>query len=460
MAKKRRSIDSPAIYSEQTEKAVLATMLLEPNFVDLAFEHLSAEDFYDARNKKIFEILKHIYQKGGGCDAVVLKEELKSKRLFEDFISESYVNEILAALPEVAHPALYVQILKDLSLKRHILSISAELSNEALGGDLTGAQLVDLADQKWLSLIESLTRKTYVNLSEALSSSLNLISETLSQQRYSKDNFLWMPTKFPDLNKLIGGLQKSDLIVIAARPGMGKTAFALNLAADLAIEKDIPIAFFSLEMSKEQLGLRILSMYSKVDCSGLKTGSIDEESFSKLISAGEEIANKPLFIDDSAGLTLSELRAKTRRLVKEQKIRAIFIDYLQLIRNLAPNIHTREQEIAEISRNLKGLAKDLNIPVVALAQLNRAVEGRENKKPVLSDLRESGAIEQDADIIMFLFREEVYRPTEENQNIAEVIVAKHRNGPTGSVKLVFEKQFLRFSSYIGQTYQEKTVVNY
>lgn len=449
MRKKKKieaSNDLALPFSSQAERAVLAGILLEPNFVDYAVENLSVDDFYSSVNRQFFLAVLELIKRRHPVDQITILEQVKKMNPDPQIDFEEALKEIIADMPPVAYPLAHIKILKDMNLKRQIIQISADLSNKALQPDTEIDKLFEECDQKWSKLMNQRDFHPYVNLSNTLASALELIGKSMDQDK-SVGNLLWIPTKYSNLNKLIGGLGAGDLIIIAARPGMGKTAFALNLACELCFNQGIPVGFFSLEMSKEQLGIRILSLNTGIDASKIKTGELSEDDFDDLVEEAERIASKPFFIDDTASISLTDLRVKARRLVREQKVRAIFVDYLQLIRNLHSYIHTREQEIAEISRNLKALAKDLNIPVVALSQLNRAVEGRENKRPVLSDLRESGAIEQDADIIIFLYRDDFYNSSNDDvHSIAEVIVAKHRNGPTGIVKLAFIKQNMAFEN--------------
>lgn len=435
-------------YSSNAEKSVLGAIFLDPNFVDSVIESLKPSDFWDPINNLVFRAILELIKKRQAIDAVSVAEMIRKLEPDCDFSPEAYIKELVESVPLVAYPYAHIKILRELSLKRDILRISTEISNKALNPETDVEELLAVCDQKLAAVMNQRDFHPYSDLGTTLTNTVELVGECL-HSRVAGKNSLWYPTKYPDLNKLIGGLSRGDLIIVAARPGMGKTAFALNLATDLCFKHNVPVGFFSLEMSKEQIGIRILSLRTGIDTNSIKTGSLTKEEFADLVEEAEKLANKPFFIDDTAGISLTDIRVKARRLAREQKIGVIFIDYLQLIRNLMSHIHTREQEISEISRNLKALAKDLNIPVVALSQLNRAVEGRENKRPVLSDLRESGAIEQDADIIMFLYREDFYKPDEKSvQNLAELIVAKHRNGPTGTVKLVFLKESMIFESYL------------
>ncbi len=449
MRKKNRDSQNEVLllpFSSQAEKAVLAGIILEPNFVDYAVETLTLDDFYSPINRSIFSAVLELVKKRQPVDQVTILEAVKKINPDPEIDYEEVLKDIIINLPPVAYPLAHIKILKDMSLKRKIIQLSSEISNKALQPEVEVEKLFEECDQKWSSLMNQKDYHPYVDLSKTLASTIELIGRSINNDR-TGGNLLWIPTKYKGLNKLIGGLAAGDLIIIAARPGMGKTAFALNLASDLCFKENIPVGFFSLEMSKEQVGMRILSLNTGIDANKIKTGSITEEDFEDLAEEAERLASKPFFIDDTASITLTDLRVKARRLVREQKVKVIFVDYLQLIRNIHSHIHTREQEIAEISRSLKALAKDLNIPIVALSQLNRAVESRENKRPVLSDLRESGAIEQDADIIIFLFREDFYSSfNEEIQSVAEVIVAKHRNGPTGTVKLAFMREIMAFEN--------------
>ncbi|MCS6961535.1 MAG: replicative DNA helicase [Deltaproteobacteria bacterium] len=453
MKKNRIKEPTPVVipYSAQAEKAVLGAIFIEPNFVDYAVESLKPDDFYDPKNQAIFNGILELVRKRQAVDAVSVAEAAKKFEPEKNFQPEEYLQELIEAVPLIGYPLAHIKLLKDLSLKRELIKLAADVSNKALAPDTEVDELLSFCDQKFSKIMNQKDFHPYADLATTLSDTIDLIGRSLTNQT-GVHNMLWFCTKFKDLNKLIGGLSRGDLIIIAARPGMGKTAFVLNLACDLCFRQDVPVGFFSLEMSKEQIGIRILSLRTGIDSNAIKTGTLSKDDYADLAEEAEKLASKPFFIDDTAGITLTDLRVKARRLVREQKIGVIFIDYLQLIRNLSSHIHTREQEISEISRSLKALAKDLNIPVVAVSQLNRAVEGRENKRPVLSDLRESGAIEQDADIIMFLFREDFYKNNqqEDSSSVAEIIVAKHRNGPTGTVKLAFLKETMMFENYLAE----------
>ncbi|MCS6893220.1 MAG: replicative DNA helicase [Deltaproteobacteria bacterium] len=448
MRKKKTSSNELQVtipYSSQAEKAVLGAILIEPNFSDYAVESLQIDDFYEPKNQIIFSAVLELVRRRMPVDAVSIAEMVKKTSAALDFEVEEYLKEILNSVPVISYPLAHIKILKETSLKRQILRVAAEISNQAVRPDVEVEELFAECDQKWAKLMNQRDFHPYSDLSKTLVETIELVGTSMMGR--NSGSGLWISTKYKELNKLIGGLGKGDLIIIAARPGMGKTAFVLNIACEISFKQGLPVGFFSLEMSKEQIGIRILSLRTGIESSAIKTGNLTKDEYNDLAEEAERLASKPFFIDDTASITLTDLRVKARRLVREQNVKVIFIDYLQLIRNLSSHIHTREQEISEISRSLKALAKDLNIPVIALSQLNRAVEGRENKRPVLSDLRESGAIEQDADIIMFLYREDFYKSKDESkQGIAEVIVAKHRNGPTGTVKLAFIKENMAFEN--------------
>jgi len=437
----------------EAEESVLGGILLDNTAIDKVIEHLRAEDFYREAHAKIFRAMLDLTERAEPCDIVTLAEALKARGELEDVGGASYLAELADRVPTAANIVHYAKIVKARSVQRQLIRTATEIATRGYEAHQDVDEFVDEAEQLIFGISESRIQRSFHKLSDLIMESLKTV-ELLWDR---KDAVTGVPTGYVDLDRLTAGFQPSDLIVIAGRPGMGKTALCLNIAANAALEHEIPVAIFSLEMSREQLAMRLLCSEARVNGAKVRSGYIGETDFSRLARAGGRLAEAPIFIDDTAGLSILELRAKARRLKRETqgKLGMVLVDYLQLMRGVG-RADNREQEISEISRSLKALAKELNVPVVALSQLNRQVEGRGDKRPILADLRESGAIEQDADVIIFIYRPGKYQKdaTAEEKGLTEIIVGKQRNGPTDSVELFFHEEYMRFDNYSRRPSQE------
>ena len=429
--------------SIEAEQAVLGGVLLENESLNTVLEVLSEEDFYQNAHRKVFFSMIELYEKNQPIDLVTLTDTLKSKDQLDEIGGISYLTSLVDNIPTAANISYHAKIVREKSTLRILINKASEIASMSYedGGDVD--DILDQAERSIFEISESKIRPSFYPIKELVRQSLKTI-ETL----YGKNELITgVPTGFEGLDRLTSGLQPSDLIIVAGRPSMGKTSFALNIAQHAALEASMPVGIFSLEMSREQLSLRMLCSEAQMDAQKLRSGFLDKRDWPKLVTAAGSLSETPIFIDDTPALSILEMRAKSRRLKSEHGLELIIVDYLQLMRGRTA-IERREQEISEISRSLKALAKELNIPVVALPQLNRRVEDRHDKRPQLADLRESGAIEQDADVIIFIYRDELYNKSEDNVNkgVAEIIIGKQRNGPTGMVKLVFLDKYATFKN--------------
>jgi replicative DNA helicase len=425
----------------EAEQSVLGSVLLEPEALSRVLEVMTGEDFYRETHRKIFNSMLDLYQKGTPVDLITLMEILQNKGQLEDIGGASYLTSLADAIPSAVHVDVYARIIREKSVLRRLINRATEIASKGYNFAGDAEDLLDEAEKAIFEISEAKINPLVYPLSQVITESIG----TLEQLYDRKETVTGVPSGFPQLDKLTSGFQNSDLVIIAGRPSMGKTAFALNIARNAAVDHEIPVVIFSLEMSRQQLAIRMLCSEAKVDSNKVRTGFIGEWDWPKLTAAAGNLSDAPIFIDDSPTMSVLQMRAKARRLKAEKALGLIVIDYLQLMKGREGS-ERREQEISEISRSLKGLAKELNLPVIALSQLNRRPEGRDDKKPVLADLRESGAIEQDADLICFLFREEMYNDDSKQKGIAEILIRKHRNGPTGSVSLKFFNEYTRFET--------------
>ncbi len=425
----------------EAERSILGAVLLENEAVNNVLEILSVNDFYSESHRRIFSAILELYEKNEPSDLITLSNILKDKNQLDSAGGVSYLASLVDNVPSAANVAYYSKIVKEKAILRGLIGTATEIITKSYATEKDVENILDEAEHAIFEISENKIKPAFYPIKEIIKDSFRTIEKLYEK----KELVTGVPTGFEKVDDLTSGLQKSDLIIIAGRPSMGKTAFALNIAQHAAIEKGIPIALFSLEMAKEQLSIRMLSSEAKVDSQRLRKGFLGETDWPKLTTAAGRLSEAPIFIDDTPAITVLEMKAKARRLKAETDLGLIVLDYLQLMRGMKFR-DSREQEISEISRSLKALAKELNIPVVALSQLNRRVEDRTNKRPQMADLRESGAIEQDADVIAFIYRDEVYNKSEDNpeKGMAEIIIGKQRNGPVGMVKLAFLEKYTSF----------------
>ena len=436
------------------ERAVIGAMLVSETAVSVVGEVLAVEDFYSETHRVLYGAMMRLYSRGEPIDQLTLTNELRSMGEFDRIGGRQYVFRIVESVPTAANAARYAEIVRGKALLRAVIDAGSRIQQEAFTEPEDVTQALDAAEQLIYSISNRQLKEYLAPVSELAPSTLEMI-----QRLYEAEGEVTgVESGFEDLDQKTTGFHKSDLIVLAARPAMGKTALALNIIWHAAGFKGLPVAVFSLEMSKEQLVQRLISQITRIRTQDLRSGNVKAEDWPKLVRGVAEVSRAPIWIDDTAGVTLMEMRAKVRRLASRLNAQAnadgqggaplslVVVDYLQLMAGGSTRSENRQQEIAEISRGLKVLARDLDVPVLAVAQLSRAVEQRHDKRPLLSDLRDSGAIEQDADVVMFLYRDEYYNPDSDDKGIAEIIIGKHRNGPTGKVQLAWLEQYTKFAS--------------
>ena len=426
------------------EKSLLGAILIDQEVLIDVVEIVKATDFYDKRHGKIFAGMIHLYQNHEGVDLITVTDELKKSGHLDEIGGSTYLAELTNHVPTAAHASSYAEIVSQNAVRRRLIKASADINSLALDENLTVPQLLGQSEAELFSVSDSSLKQDLTSISDILDTSFDRINDLY----VNKGVLRGVKTGYRDLDNMTAGLQRSDLIILAARPAMGKTTLVTNLAYNVATIEKKTVLFFSLEMSKEQLIDRMLADAAGVDSWNIRTGNLSEEDFAKLAEASGEMAEAPIFIDDTPGVSVLEMRTKARRAAHDGELGLIIIDYLQLMQGSgsAQANGNRVQEVSEISRGLKLLARELNVPVIALSQLSRSVESRSPQIPQLADLRESGSIEQDADIVMFIYREAYYNPETERENITDLILAKHRHGPTGTVELYFHPERLRFMS--------------
>lgn len=423
----------------EAEQAVLGAMLIERNAVVTGLEMLKSDDFYRDTHRIIFEAMEHLHKENKEIDVITLSEELRRMKKIDEAGGLEYVLSLPNLVATTANIEYHANIVSEKALARNLIHTCTDLAAEAYGGEKETEELLDNAERKILRLGDKRRHGDFASVGKVVDVTLDKITKLYE----NKEGLTGLPTGFRDFDRLTSGLQASDLVLVAARPSMGKTAFTLNIAQNVGVRQRKTVAFFSLEMSQEQLVQRLLCQLSHVDSQKLRTGQLNtDEEWAKLTEACSKLYDAPIYIDDTPGIGIAEMRSKARRLKSENGLDLIVVDYLQLMQGR--NAESRQQEISDISRSLKALARELKVPLIALSQLSRSVESRQDKRPMLSDLRESGALEQDADIVSFLYREDYYNKETENQHITEVIVAKHRNGPVGTVKLYFRGEYTLF----------------
>ncbi len=426
-------------HSIEAEQSVLGAMILNKEAINTAVEIIRPEDFYKEANKEIFEAIIGLFNKNEPVDLITLSEELKRRGTLENIGGVTYLADLSSGVATTANTKYYCKIVEEKAILRRLIKSCDEVILKSYEDSEEVNAIIEKAEKSIFDITQGRHREGFAPLNEVLLSSFSKIEERAA----SEDALTGITTGFIDLDHKLSGLQKSDLVLLAARPSMGKTAFALNLASNAALKGGAKVAIFSLEMSKEQLVQRMISATAHVDLQKIISGRLSEDEWLQIINSMGPLSQADIFIDDTAGISLMEMKAKSRRLKIEKGLDLVLIDYLQLMQSESRH-ESRQQEISAISRGLKALAKELECPVVALSQLSRAPELRSDHRPILSDLRESGAIEQDADVVLFLYRDEYYNQDTEKKNIGEVIIAKHRNGPTGSIELVFKKEFTKF----------------
>ena len=430
-------------HSIEAEQSVIGSMLMEKEAIVVAMEMLHADDFYQNQYGIMFDAILQLFNEGKPTDLVTLQELLKTKDVPPEICGIDFLRDLLNAVPTSANIRYYAEIVAEKSLLRRMIKVTEEIADSCYAGKEKVEDLMEQTEKKIFHLLQKRNTGDFVPIRDVVINVVNKI-ELASK---SKSTVTGIPTGFTDLDYRTSGMQPSDLVLLAARPSMGKTAFVLNLAENFAIKQNYTTAIFSLEMSKEQLVNRILSMESRVDSQTLRTGNLSDNDWDQVVESSGIIANSHLIIDDTPGISIGELRSKCRCYKLEYDLKVVIIDYLQLMSGSgSKNVDNRQQEISEISRSLKALAREINVPVIALSQLSRACESRQDHRPMLSDLRESGAIEQDADVVMFLYRDEYYNKDTEAKNIAEVIIAKQRNGPIGTVELVWLPDYTKFGN--------------
>lgn len=418
-------------------------MMLSEDAVVVALEIAESEDFYQSAHRYIFSALVDLYNNQKPCDLITLQEELRSKEKLSEIGGVTYLSQLLNVVPTSRNAEHYARIVKEKAMLRRLIALSGDLSTSAYDPQSQAELLIDQAEQKILQLSKFKVTKPYLKVKDLVAPTFNYLEQLYA----NKQSVTGVPTGFTKVDEFTAGFQKSDLIILAARPSMGKTAFCLNIAQYAAYHGRVPVMLFSLEMSHMQLVTRLLCSEARIDGSKIRRGYLGDEDWGKLSLTAGVLQDTPILIDDTANASLLEIRSKARRAYAQDKIGMIIIDYLQLINwSGTDKPESRQQEVSAISRSLKGLARELNIPVICLSQLSRAVESRTDKRPMLSDLRESGAIEQDADVVMFLYRDYYYTKKEESRGKGEVIIAKQRNGPVGSAELAFIENFARFDN--------------
>ncbi len=430
-------------HNMEAEESILSAILFDNSTLLDILESLSPEDFYHNSHQVIFSVITDLFTQNQPIDLVTLTNRLREKNKLEKAGGASYLASLVATVPLAVNVKFYAKIIHDKACLRRLIQKSQAIVQKCFDDGGNVDEVLDFAEEAIFQVSENKIKPSFYQLSQIIEKSI----EAIEERQGKRSLITGVETGFTRLDQMTSGLQKSDLIILAARPSMGKTAFALNLARNAAVGANVPTAVFSLEMSKEQLSLRMLCSEARVDSSKIRTGFFTDDDWLRITDAASLLASAPIFIDDSADISALEVRAKTRRLKMEHDIGLVVIDYLQLMKTRASN-ERRDLEISEMSRSLKNLAKELELPVIALSQLNRKLEERSDKRPQLSDLRESGALEQDADLVAFIYRDEVYNKEENNPNkgTAELIIAKQRNGPTGKVHLTFLNQFTRFEN--------------
>jgi replicative DNA helicase len=423
------------------EQSVIGSMIMDKEAIIVAAEIIIKEDFYDQRYGVLFDAMIELHNEGNPTDLITLQNKLSEMDVPSNISSLEFIRDLVASVPTSANVRYYANIVKEKSVLRQMIKVTEGIANECYLDKSPTDEILDRTEKEVFDILQKRNTGEVVSIKDVVIESL----ESIEAAARNKGTVTGVPTGFYDLDYKTAGLQPSDLILIAARPSMGKTALVLNIAEHVAIKENIPTVIFSLEMSKDQLVKRIMAMHSKINSQSLRTGDLTDDEWVELVETARIIGNSNLVIDDTAGISVSELRSKCRKLKLENNLGLVIIDYLQLMTG-SKRAESRQQEISEISRSLKALAREIDAPVIALSQLSRAVEQRPDKRPMLSDLRESGAIEQDADVVMFIYRDDYYNHDSEDKGISEIIIGKQRNGPTGTVKLAWLPEYTKFAN--------------
>ncbi len=429
-------------HSDEAERAVIGAMLMDADAIVTASEIIGSDDFYQRQYGILFDVMTELYGEDKPVDLVTLQERLKNKDVPPELTSVEFISGIVNDVPLSANVKYYAETVAEKALLRRMIKANEEIANTCYLGKEPLDQILEDTEKKIFDLLQKKSADDFVPIRDVVLSVIDKIELAAKH----KGTVTGLATGFYDLDYKTSGFQPSDLILVAARPSMGKTAFVLNLAQYIAVKNKVPTAIFSLEMSKDQLVNRLLSMESKVDSQLIRTGNLSANDWEKLIESAGDISKAPLIIDDTPGISISELRSKCRKFKLENNLGLVIIDYLQLMSGGSKRTDSRQQEISDISRSLKALAREINAPVIALSQLSRACETRPDHRPILSDLRESGAIEQDADVVMFIYRDDYYNKDTDKKNISEIIIAKQRNGPIGTVELVWLPNYTKFAN--------------
>lgn len=428
-------------HSMEAEQSVIGSMIMDRDAIITASEIITGEDFYQNQYSILFEAMLELYNEGKPVDLVTLQNRLKEKDLPPELSSLEFIRDLIAAVPISANVKYYANIVYEKAVLRRLIKVTEGISNDCYLNKEKLDTILEQTEKQIFNVVQNKNTGDFVGIKDIVIKSL----ESIEAAAKNKGSVTGIATGFYDLDYKMAGLQPSDLILIAARPSMGKTAFVLNIAEHVALKSNVTTAIFSLEMSKDQLVKRIISMNSKVDSQAIRSGELQDDDWIKIVESARTIGNSGLIIDDTPGISISELRSKCRKFKLEHNLGLVIIDYLQLMSG-SKKSESRQQEISEISRSLKALAREISAPVIALSQLSRAVEQRPDKRPMLSDLRESGAIEQDADVVMFIYRDDYYNHDSEETGVSEIIIGKQRNGPTGTVKLGWMAQFTKFTN--------------
>lgn len=427
-------------HNAEAERSVLGAAMLDKDVLSEILEEVKAEDFYSENHKEIFQAIWELYRDNSPVDMLTVCEELKRRKALDMVGGRAYIATLTAEVPSTANAAEYAKIVAEKATLRQMIKTSEDITEKGYEAKMDAAEILDYAESGIFSIAQRRQKNDYAKIQDVLLENLRIIDEASK----NKDKIVGIPTGFKELDEKTSGLQRSDLVIVAARPAMGKTAFALNIAQQSAVKAGSSVIIFSLEMGKEQLGQRLLAMQARVEMQKLKQGDLDRTDWDRISMAANDLNGTKIVIDDTPGISLMEMRNKCRRLKAEQGLDLVVVDYLQLMK-FDGKADSRQQEISAISRNMKLLAREMDCPVIVLSQLSRAPEQRPDKRPILSDLRESGSIEQDADIVIFLYRDDYYNPETETPGVCEINIAKHRSGPTGKIELTWVSRYTKFS---------------